>query len=410
MKKTIVNNVFICVNLLCLLIFSMQLYQAPDIKTLIWLLVMWIYIIATTRKNVIDFKSLFLLVGMCLHAYMFGQYNDQFTNQELVELAVIPFFAYIGGKLLVAFLDRKKLSKGIKLLVLIVAFGITVHATLNYMNYLETGFIIESGKRWLDYWSQVPLFSTEHSFYGAMMAGLLFYACYELVNRHLHGILVLLGVIWVNYINIQVMNRMVFAITIVVFLLGLIIYAFLVRKDKKKIKIILVITGCLAAAVFVILYLNIGGIRDTAFYSALLNRDGGVIKNVRFQIYWSAIKQIIPCWQGGMQMDLLGYDNAHNFWLQVAYESGIIPFLCLVIYTVWNFYDILKLLMGKNIDISPKLLLVTAYLGMFCYFMTEQGGNGTAEFIMYFTLMGGIISQTVKIQNMEKKDEHITDS
>ena len=143
MKKTIVNNVFICVNLLCLLIFSMQLYQAPDIKTLIWLLVMWIYIIATTRKNVIDFKSLFLLVGMCLHAYMFGQYNDQFTNQELVELAVIPFFAYIGGKLLVAFLDRKKLSKGIKLLVLIVAFGITVHATLNYMNYLETGFIIE---------------------------------------------------------------------------------------------------------------------------------------------------------------------------------------------------------------------------------------------------------------------------
>ena len=109
-------------------------------------------------------------------------------------------------------------------------------------------------------------------------------------------------------------------------------------------------------------------------------------------------------------MDLLGYDNAHNFWLQVAYESGIIPFLCLVIYTVWNFYDILKLLMGKNIDISSKLLLVTAYLGMFCYFMTEQGGNGTAEFIMYFTLMGGIISQTVKIQNMEKKDEHITDS
>lgn len=410
MKKTIVNNVFICVNLLCLLIFSMQLYQAPDIKTLIWLLVMWIYIIATTRKNVIDFKSLFLLVGMCLHAYMFGKYNDQFTNQELVELAVIPFLAYIGGKLLVAFLDREKLSKGIKWLVLVVAFGITVHATLNYMNYLETGFIIESGKRWLDYWSQIPLFSTEHSFYGVIMAGLLFYACYELVNRHLHGVFVLLGVIWVNYINIQVMNRMVFAITIVVFLLGLIVYTFLVRKDKKKIKIILVITGCLIVAVFVILYLNIGGIRDTAFYAALLNRDGGIIKNVRFQIYWNAIKQIIPCWQGGMQMDLLGYDNAHNFWLQISYESGIIPFLCLVIYTVWNFYDILKMLTGKNIDVSCKLLLVTAYMGLFCYFMTEQGGNGTAEFIMYFTLMGGIISQTVKSQNMEKKDEHITDS
>ncbi len=410
MKKTIVNNVFIYANLICLFIFSVQLCQTPDIKTLIWLLAMYIYIFITTKKNVIDIKSLFLLAGMCMHAYMFGQYNEQFTNQELIELAVIPFFAYIGGKLLVAFLDREKLSKGIKWLVLIVAFGITVHATLNYLNYLETGFVIESGKRWLDYWSEIPLFSTEHSFYGAMMAGLLFYACYELVNRHLHGILVLLGVIWVNYINIQVMNRMVFAITIVVFILALIIYAFLVRKDKKKIRIILSITGCLAVAVLMILYFNVGGIRDTAFYSALLNRDGGIIKNVRFQIYWSAIKQLIPCWQGGLQMDLLGLSNAHNFWLQVAYESGIIPFLCLVIYTVWNFYDILKLLMGKNIDISSKLLLVTAYLGMFCYFMTEQGGNGTAEFIMYFTLMGGIISQTVKIQNMEKKDEHITDS
>ena len=162
--------------------------------------------------------------------------------------------------------------------------------------------------------------------------------------------------------------------------------------------------------VLLVLLFDIGHIRETTFYSELLNKDGGIIKNVRFQIYWTALKQLIPCWQGGMQMDLLGFYNAHNFWLQIAYVSGIIPFLCLTIYTVWNFYDILKLILNKKLDISAKLLLSSAYMGLFCYFMTEQGGNGTADFIMYFTLIGGIISQTVKRLKMEDRDEHIINS
>ena len=410
MKEINIKQIFIYINLLCLFVFSVQLCQAPDIKSLIWLLVMWLYIFISTRENIFDMKAVLLLAGMSLHAYIFGQYNEQFTDRELIELAVIPFLAYLGGKLLVAFQDRTAFSRGIKSLVLTVAFGITVHATLNYMNYLETGFVVQSGKRWLDYWTQIPLYATEHSFFGAIMAGLLFYACYELLNRHFHGILVFLGVLWVNYINIQVMNRMIFAITIVVFLVSLIIYIFLIRKDKKKLKTVLITMVCLVAVVLLVLLFDIGHIRETTFYSELLNKDGGIIKNVRFQIYWTALKQLIPCWQGGMQMDLLGFYNAHNFWLQIAYVSGIIPFLCLTIYTVWNFYDILKLILNKKLDISAKLLLSSAYMGLFCYFMTEQGGNGTADFIMYFTLIGGIISQTVKRLKMEDRDEHIINS
>lgn len=409
-KEINIRKAFIYINMLCLFIFSVQLFQAPDIKSLIWVLVMWFYIIITTRENILDIKAVLLLVGMCLHAWMFGRYNDQFTNGELIELAVVPFLAYIGGKLLVAFQDKDNFARNVRGLVLITGFGITIHATLNYMNYLESGFVIEAGKRWLDYWTQIPLYATEHSFYGAMMGGLLFYACHEIVKRHFHGIFVLLGVLWVNYINIQVMNRMVFAITIVVFLLDLILYIFLVRKDKRQLKIIVAIVCVLAAAVAAVLLLDVGQIRETAFYSALLNRDGGIINNVRFQIYWTVLKQLIPCWQGGMQMDLMRFYNAHNFWLQTAYVSGIIPFICLALYTLWNFFDIARLITSKDIDISSKLLLFSAYIGLFCYFMTEQGGNGTADYIMYFTLIGGIISQTVKRLKMEARNEHITDS
>ena len=109
-------------------------------------------------------------------------------------------------------------------------------------------------------------------------------------------------------------------------------------------------------------------------------------------------------------MNLMGFYNAHNFWLQTAYVSGIIPFICLVLYTLWNFFDIVRLITSKDIDISSKLLLFSAYMGLFCYFMTEQGGNGTADYIMYFTLIGGIISQTVKRLKMEARNEHITNS
>ena len=177
-KEINIRKAFMYINMLCLFIFSVQLFQAPDIKSLIWVLVMWFYIVITTRENILDIKAVLLLVGMCLHAWMFGRYNDQFTNGELIELAVIPFLAYIGGKLLVAFQNKDNFARNVRGLVLITGFGITIHATLNYMNYLESGFVIEAGKRWLDYWTQIPLYATEHSFYGAMMGGLLFYACH----------------------------------------------------------------------------------------------------------------------------------------------------------------------------------------------------------------------------------------
>lgn len=410
MNSKKIDTIVKYLNLVVLLAFSIQIAHAPGIKMLIWVLAMWGYIYVNRKQSLWDVEALLLLVGMGTYAIVFGHYyaND-FTKMELIKLGIVPFLAYIGGKVLVALQDKEQLNKWLKCLVLILSFGITIHATLNYFKYLETGFFIESGKRWLDYWVEVPLFATEHSFYGAIMAGLLFYGCYEMLQKRINGFFVVLGVIWVNYINIQVVNRMVLGITGAVFILSIFIYLFLVRKDKRKIKRFCFVLLGIIIFLAIIWLLNIGGFKETSYYEALLHRDGGIIKNVRFQIQWNAIKQLPSAWKGGLQISSMGYTNLHNFWLQVANETGIVPFLCIVGYTVLSIIDTIKILNKEELDISVRILLPSAYAGMLGYFSMEQGGHGTADFIMYLMLLGGIISQTRKCLEAQEKNECSTD-
>lgn len=379
------------VNWLLLLLLSVRLFNFPNKLTILWGAVLWIYSYQRDKKNAIDVKSIFLFVGMAVHAAAFQYYNEGYSALSMAELALTPFFTYIIGKLLV---HEKTISfaGSVKVLILTISCGIALHASLNYFIYLKTGFIISSGKRWCDVWNGIPLFATEHSFFAVAFAGLLFYGIWELIHKQWGGLLIIAGVAWVNYINIKVANRMVFAVTVVVFAFNIVLYIFLNYTNKNKMKLFLYIAG--GALLICLIFWNIDPfhIKESSFFDALLNRDGGIVKNVRFQIQFRALTQIIPHWLGGGTMEL-GFDNAHNFWLQIANMSGIIPFISLMVYTLWNLVDMCRLIYMKHIDETIKYLVPSVFLALMCYLLMEQGGHGTPDYFMYFTLVGGIISQ-----------------
>ena len=383
-------------------------------KIYYYICVLGVFLIAThvggyTEKWIIIGASIYILLGiilnrgfnmdicflalagaMMIHGLIFAK-----VHQSEYWQIRFHFWAAVWPPLLMYLVCQqatwKKSYEQIERILLIICVG-----TFIYSIYMREGFV-EGGRIWNEFWTHTSRYATEFSYWGVFIVGIVGYGTYCMAEKKwLRGIGIYVAIIIENIINIIVDNRMVLMVTAVSGAASIGLYLWFNRKEKKKMLYFLLGVLGGAALLGLVIACNIGGIRNTSYYHSFFIRDGGILKNVRFQMMWEAFLQIPSHWKGGGTMVAAGFTTMHNYWLQVANDTGIFPFGLWTVFNIAAFVSAIKCIINSEIAIRVKYMVLPLLCSVFSYLMMEMGGHGLSEYIIFYVMIVALIRQLEK--------------
>lgn len=389
-RKNITETVW-WLNVVILFLYAVDLFGFSNKVAIIWIGLVGLYYLV--KRNVIkpDIKIMILTAAMLIHAITYKRYNSDYGWNLILSLALIPELFYFLGRQLANDKDNHAKSEWkAEIVVMAICVGTFIHALLNFYMWVQG----HDGKLWNDFWpDMLCTISTRHCFLALGVAALVAYAVYSWNKKWYYSVAVLALAAIGNGINILYDNRMVLVITAAVLAMNMIIYLYLNRKRKQAWYLAAGILIVSIVAVGLVLGLDIGGIRESQYYHNFFGRDGGIFKNVRFQIHATAASQILTHWKGGGTMEGLGVGGAHNYWLNLANDTGIVTFLLMTIFTISALVDTVKLILNPKVSDKIKYLLPSVFMAIFLYHYMENGATNHPGFVLYLTFMAGVIYQ-----------------
>lgn len=388
--KDIYHMIWI-MNVIVLFLFAVDLFGFPNKVTIVWVTAIALYYSMKKECVKIDFKMLILTFGMMLHAIIFKKYMPEYGWNLILSLALVPELCYYLGRQLVGNPEtgRKNENKA-EIVVIVICVGMFIHAMLNFYMWMQG----HDGKLWNDFWpDMLCTISTRHCFLALGVASLIAYAIYMLNKKWYYAVGIILLAAIGNWINILYDNRMVLVITAVILLMNVALYIFLNRKEKKAWYLGIGLLIFSVVLLKIVLSLDIGGIKETQYYYNFINRSGGILKNERMKLHATAASQILTHWKGGGTMEGLGVGGAHNYWLNLANDTGIVTFLLITIFTISALVDTVKLILNPKVSDKIKYLLPSVFMAIFLYHYMENGATNHPGFVLYLTFMAGVIYQ-----------------
>lgn len=397
-RKTgkILNRICYLAGLLMLFLISVH-YQGYDEKRIVaGAAIILLLSVAANRRLEVDLEFLVLLGTMVLYGVIFQYYyqNTEYWQNWRFADAVWPLVLIY---LLCRQISWEQKQIRIEILLLVICFGTFIYSILNHLNYMQEGFASGGGRTWYEFWTQTIRFATEFSYWGVFIAGLLGYGLYCFAEKKwfLGGfICILIGV--ENYIQIRVDNRMVLMVTIAVAAVSAVLFVYLNRQERRKLKMLFVTVAIIVTVVLVGIIGNVGGVRDSVFFTHLMTRDGGIVKNVRFQMIWEAICKLPSHWKGGGTMYPAGMNCVHNYWLQVANDTGIFTFILWMMFNTLVVVSVVRCARNPKINVRLKYLVIPLLSAVVAYLSMEIGGQGKSEYILFYVIIAALIRQLVK--------------
>ena len=176
-------------------------------------------------------------------------------------------------------------------------------------------------------------------------------------------------------------------------------------NTKKLIRIIL---GSVAAFLISIFYrLNIANIRGFLMEFPLYTRliSDNVESEPRFDAWWATISGLFNYPMGGRRTNL-NISFVHNLWLDVAYDTGIIPFILLLIFTIYTLRNIMVFL-KTDYPIYLKSIILSMTSAFLIIFMFEPVLQGVTIHFVLYCLMSGIIYKLNYLKNITDINDEI---
>lgn len=392
--KTNYNKIIEWANIIFLFLFSVHLFNFPDKLILLWCAFAISLFFYVHQKLCLDkifcvFALAIILNGLGTYYYLGPSMNWSLGN--LVKLVAPVIIIYPFAKQLI----YKKNDGYFEKVLLAIAIGTFVYSLLNHYSFLMHGFS-EGGRIWSEFWTDYPMNATHHSFWGCFIVGLCGYAFVLFSEKKwIKGAIIIILIIIENIIHIAVDNRMVLCVSLVAIAVSIFLYIIFNMNNTIKIKRILLITLCALLLVIFVFQSDIFGIRSSGYFQRFVTRNGGIIKNVRFQMIYEAIKMLPSHWNGGATMGAAGYYRVHNYWLQVANVSGIFPFTLWMIVNISTVADVIKIVKASHISRKIKYMFLPMLAAVVSYLMMEPGGTESNRYIIFYVILIAMLKQAV---------------
>ena len=351
-------------------------------------------VLAIRNKRISIDRTGVLLFLFTVSYMLFYGINEGFASIGVFRVTIV-FIAYLLGYSFYTSASFKQLS----FLLILMTVAMAAHSIINmfYNGILYGSAVFYSGIT-KDIWSGEISSATGQAAYYFMISGTLGYVVSGKGEKG-KRLLLLAVYIVVAIHNILLGGRTILVLSAISLIVAI---GYILTKSRNRMKAISVALICVAVAILVyFLYsLNLFGIK-TMFESSYFYYRFFVISDFGFESDRMArrmtyIANMLKYPLGGNHIRKdLGVGYAHDLWLDIFDDAGLITFILLLFYTILTVYRLLKFL-KKSKNENVNILLSGIQLALLASFFTEPILNGCPSVLFMYCFFDGIISKMLK--------------
>lgn len=341
--------------------------------------------------RIFDFESLMLFITFFLIAIF------KFIKQPLMNEVwdytyyawLFPILYYLGKS--VTATEEKDFESKIKTVLFVLAFAMFIQGLLNYSMLPSTA---DGSYASVGFWNRDKWWSRSTWDTGfAMMFGSVFYAIYINKKDKLFSLILLALTVLGLVINLRYHGRT--GILLIALVLSMMTILYIVAGNKLSnrtktiiISIVVVILAIICIAVLLI-KLNFAGIASI-YEESFLNRDGGILNNVRFRWAKEGLINIFINGKGGWGNSEVS--TTHNSWTEYGRMFDIIVFIFIVLFLIISIVKDIILIYRYGKKYAIAYMAVGGKMGLMIVATLNPDFYNCFDMMSFLVLISGITS------------------
>ena len=324
-------------------------------------------------------KNIKLFIILCLFGITFFAFSYKTGFYSVMGLC-LPMAYCIGSNM------KNVTEDNVKKIIYILCFGMCTHLVLNFIyDFTIVGTMVLKKYSHYDIWTGTKVETTGTAVNYVLINAAIYYLCLYEKNIKIKYTGIASFVIILIY-ELGLGKRAPILLLVIAIVISLVL-DFIVLRNRKisenKIKLLLFFLICLVVFIAIVLITNVFGIRDKlgSLHLVLKFKDG-IIDLERIKIFSQATK-LIPVYLWGNQTisGIIGI-NIHDLWFDTYDYAGIIPFILLVVATIYYLKAMIRVLKNNNIANSNKVLFLCVCCCSLIWALIEPVMTGSSLFLM----------------------------
>lgn len=337
--------------------------------------------------------NFYILILASLSYMLLSLYNGYYTSLSSYCLKFIsPIILFYVGYL-----------KGVrgynywKKNILIIMFASFIHGFLNMLFNRNVNILLIAGRQYRDIYGGT-ISATLQNLMFILSSSLFFYFLVCEKNKKIKISGIFLGIAGA-YCSIVSASRTMLVLMILVFFISLVVYLSLKHNMIVSISYIGFITFFILIIFGIIISLNLFGIKGWFEGTALAQRmltsstSNGISENLRWKYSWDILKMLIDYPLGNIPYS----HYAHNLWIDIAKEVGIIPFILYIVFFISNSKDMYCYCLKNKKYKGRVVFIISVFVSYILVFFTEPVMEGLPIIFCMFCFICGGISSSLKI-------------
>lgn len=377
-------------NVLLAIISTKAFFEHINIILLILFCPLIIYI-AWKRDKILVTKNLLVIIGFAFFYYIISM----FYEIDVSRISIACVLSYYIGMMLIEISKNKE--KSVITYTYSIAIGFFIHAMANYIINIGT-----QDRNTIDIWTGAQRSATLQATMLTMLIGSSFYSLFILKNKLCKLVMTIFIILSLSY-NLILGTRTLIIISVVSFILSWITFLILNRKNGvlvlRNVKSLFISI----TVIFLVFTSNFMGITERIKDTKLLRRINKPYSTEeadenRVQTVFLAMNSILDYPMGGNNDKIGDLKYAHNMWLDVGKQAGLIPFLLLILFTIISLWNFIKILRNDKFSIGFKVFLIGIYSAVLLNMAVEPILQGEPLFFIMFCMFVGMVDRAIMKQ------------
>lgn len=321
---------------------------------------------------------------LAIYSYHYGIPETSTLFLRFINPVILFYIGYLRGMDGVEIFKREILFMGV---------GGFLHGIMNVFTNRSVNVLLVEGRQYADIYGGVVSATLQNLLF-VIMSGTLFYflVCEKRKWLKILGVIMALGGV---YSSVENASRTMIYVTIIVFFATLFCYLYFKYGFGNAVVRFAMVAISVVIVVAIILWADLFGVREMVAETALGRRtaNASVSSSISDNLRWMYASDILKLLPQNLMGDIQYDHYAHNLWVDIAKEAGIIPFILYIVFVVCAFCFLFRFVGNKIYTNEEKVLIIPVMLSLLMVFFTEPIMIGSPlTFSLFCFLAGGVES------------------
>ena len=277
-----------------------------------------------------------------------------------------------------------------------IAYGMALHGILNLLYNLTVGNNYKTGKAY-DFFTHTIVSVTGQTTNFTLIVALVFWLVFiqrNVLLKITSAVLYLLAF----YYDVSIGGRtfLIMSLFSLAFSSALYLFIFLRYKDSFARGLFLLFVLIVIFVFIIIAYdhnwFSIRNVFSSTYLNTRIERGTNVVRDERFYHKSLYIKHMSEFLWGGHQLSTTyGLTYAHDIWLDIYDEAGILTFIALLFYTLCSIVRFIKVAFSKAIEPQYRIVLANLIIIVMAQFFVEPILKSVPILFFCFIAIDGMV-------------------